>query len=134
MKQVFALVHSEARRRALLAVAAAPDGYIVRVSEPTRSLEQNALLWSRLHDIAEQVEWQGRMLDAESWKHIFSASLKKQDAVPGLDGGFVVLGISTSRMSRHELSDMIELIQAFGAQRDVNWTLGTIPTTQEEYL
>jgi hypothetical protein len=127
-KQVFALVHTEARRRALHAVAAAPDGYIVRVSEPTRSLEQNALLWSRLNDIAEQVEWHGRMLDAESWKHIFSASLKKQDAVQGLDGGFVVLGISTSRMNKRELSDLIELIHAFGAERDVQWTLDEVTT------
>jgi hypothetical protein len=43
--------------------------------------------------------------------------------VPNLDGtGFVALGLSTSRMSKRELSDLMELISAFGAERGVEWT------------
>ena len=121
MKSMFRLVHAEARRRALETVLNAPDGYIVAVQEPTRSVDQNALLWGVLTDISEQVEWYGRMLSPESWKHIFSASLKQQDVVPGLDGGFVVLGQSTSRMSKREFSDLIELIHAFGFERGVKF-------------
>ena len=36
--------------------------------------------------------------------------------VPGMEGGFVVLGSKTSHMSKRELSDLIELIYAFGAE------------------
>ena len=43
-----------------------------------------------LRDISQQVEWYGRKLDDESWKHIFSAAVQQQDAVPGINGGFVV--------------------------------------------
>ena len=119
MKQVFTLVHTEARRRAVQAVQNAPDGYAVIVKPPTRNLEQNALLWALLTDVSEQVIWHGRKLAPEAWKHIFTSSLKRQDVVPGLDGGFVVLGLSTSQMSKAEFSDLIELIQAFMAANEV---------------
>jgi hypothetical protein len=126
-KQIFTLAHQEARRRALTAVAEAPEGFVVRISPATRSLEQNALLWSRLNDIALQVEWHGRRLDAESWKHVFSSSLKRMDVVPNLEGtGFVALGLSTSRMTKQEFADLLELIQAFGAERGVRWTLDEV--------
>jgi hypothetical protein len=119
----YVLAHDEARRRAAQACMTAPDGHVVKVAPPTRSLEQNAALWSSLADVAAQVVWHGRKLDAESWKHIFSSSLKKQDVVPNLDGtGFVVLGISTSKMSKREMSDLIELIRAFGAEHGVEWS------------
>ena len=84
-----------------------------------RSSAQNRRLWAMLTDISRQVEWHGQKLSPEDWKHIFSASLKKQRAVPGLDGGFVVLGLSTSKMTRAEMCDMQELMSAFGAERGV---------------
>jgi hypothetical protein len=122
MKRIYVLVHAEARRRASAAVMAAPDGYVVRLSPPTRTLEANAKMWSMLGDVARQVVWHGRKLDAESWKHIFSSILKKQDVVPNLDGtGFVVLGQSTSSFTKAEMSDMIELIYSFGAEHGVVW-------------
>ena len=92
---------------------------VIEQREMTRSLDQNAKMWAVLADVAEQVEWHGQMLKPEDWKHILSASLKKQVAVPGIDGGFVVLGISTSKMTVSEMRDLIELAQAFGAERGV---------------
>lgn len=121
MKRTFVLAHDQARRNAVRFVAEAPAGYCVVVSEPTRNLEQNAAMWAMLTDVSEQVVWHGRRLSPDSWKHIFSSSLKKQDVVPGLDGGFVVLGQSTSSMTKREMSDLLELIQAFGAQHDVHF-------------
>lgn len=119
-KQLFILAHSEARRRAVQSIQDAPQGYVVKIQPPTRSLESNAAMWAALNDVARQVIWHGRRLDAESWKHIFSSSLKKQDVVPNLDGsGFVVLGQSTSKFSKAEMSDMIELIHSFGIERGV---------------
>lgn len=119
MKKIFVLSHNIARRRAEEAVREAPDGYVVRISPPTRSLEANAAMWSALTDVSEQVEWYGRKLTPENWKHVFTASLRKQDVVPGLHGDFVVLGLSTSKMTKAEMSDLIELIHAFGAERGV---------------
>ncbi|RAP72984.1 protein ninB [Candidatus Erwinia dacicola] len=41
--------------------------------------------------------------------------------MPGIDGGFVVLGQSTSKMRVSEMRDLIELISAFGAEHGVNF-------------
>lgn len=121
-KQVFRLVHPTARQMASRACIQAPDGYVVEIKPRTRSLDQNARLWAMLTDVSRQVEWHGRYLTPENWKHIFSAALKRQEVVPGLDGNFVVLGQSTSRMTVREMSDMQELMSAFGNERDVQWS------------
>ena len=121
-KQLFGLLNINIRRNAANAVMNAPDGYMVRIGPPTRSLEANSALWAMLADISAQVVWHGRKLDSESWKHVFSSSLQKQDVVPNLDGtGFVVMGISTSKMTKREMSDLLELIQSFGAQKGVKF-------------
>jgi hypothetical protein len=95
---------------------------VLTVREETRSLEQNAKLWAMLGEISDQVDWYGQKLSPEDWKHILTASLKKQRAVPGIDGGFVVLGQSTSKMSVAEMSELIELMHAFGAQQNVKFS------------
>lgn len=122
MKQTFILVHPRARMNAIQAITDAPDGYAVELKPKTRSLEQNDRLWAMLTDVSDQVEWYGRKLKPEQWKHIFTAALKQQDVVPNLDGtGFVVLGQSTSRMTVKEMSDLQELIASFGSERNVVW-------------
>lgn len=123
VKRTFILVHDIARQNAARAVQEAPVGFSVTVAEPRRSLDQNARLWAMLGDVSEQVNWHGKRLSPEDWKHVFSSALKKMEVVPNLDGtGFVALGLSTSRMSKRELSDLMELIAAFGAERDVVWS------------
>ncbi len=91
------------------------------IAEETRTLPQNARMWAMLGDVARQVDWYGQKLDADDWKHVFTASLKQQRTVPGIDGGFVVLGQSTSKMSKAEMGDLMTLIEAFGAQRGVRF-------------
>lgn len=110
------------RARAAQMIQNAPDGWVMRLSEPTRSLEQNSLLWPLLTDVAQQVEWYGNKLSPDDWKDMFTASLRKCRAVPGIDGGFVVLGLRTSKMGKREFSDLIELIRAFGSERGVEWS------------
>lgn len=89
------------------------------ILNPRRSNDQNKRLWAMLTEVSRQVDWYGQKLAPEDWKHIFSSSLKKQRVVPGLDDGFVVLGISTSKLSVSEFAELIELIQAFGVEHDV---------------
>lgn len=123
MRQIFMLVHSNARLNALQAVKTAPEGYCVEVKPKTRSLEQNSRLWAMLTDISKQIDWYGRKLSPEEWKHVFTAALIKQEVVPSLDGtGFVVLGLSTSKMTTKEMSDLQELISAFGVEKGIEWT------------
>lgn len=93
----------------------------VDIRPARRSTEQNAKLWAMLGEVSQQVVWHGQHLSPEDWKHVFTAAQKKQRVAPGIDGGFVVLGQSTSRMSRAEMSELIELIHAFGAEHGVRF-------------
>lgn len=121
-RQLFRLVHPTARQLASKACINAPDGYVVEIKPRTRSLDQNAKMWAMLADLSRQVEWYGQRLTSEEWKDVLTAALKKQKAVPGIDGGFVVIGARTRNMTIREMSDLVELMYAFGAERDVKWS------------
>ena len=99
----------------------------LEIRKETRSTAQNRLMWSILTDLAAQVVWpvdgKTQKLDPEDWKHILSAGLKRHQRVAqGIDGGFVMLGQRTSKMTQAEMSELIELAYAFGAERGVQWS------------
>ena len=123
MKKVWKLTGEVAKKAACREVLSAPEGHVVTLAEPTRSLEQNAKLWASLSDLAMQTDWHGIKLTQEEWKDLLSAGLVKAKVVPNMDGnGFVVLGQRTSRMSKQEFGDLLELISAFGTERGVRWS------------
>ena len=124
MKQVYTLAPAPhpARQNAAKAVLEAPEGHIVTIQEPTRNLEQNARLWASLAEVSRQVDWHGNRLTPEEWKDVFTAALKRQKVVPGVDGGFVVIGARTSRMGKREFGELLEVIYAFGAQHGVQFS------------
>lgn len=106
----------------LKAMLMAGHRMVVEVKPETRSLEQNARLWAMLTEISQQVDWYGSRLTPEEWKDVFSAAMKRSKVVPGLDGGFVVCGQSTSKMTRAEMSEMQTLMEAFGAEKGVRFS------------
>jgi hypothetical protein len=111
------------RQKVCALIMRAPDGYLVTVQPPKRSLIQNAKMWAMLADVSKQVDWYGRKLSPDDWKDVLTASYRKQDAVPNVEGnGFVVLGMRTSQMSVSEMGDLIEVIYAFGASKEVVWS------------
>lgn len=87
----------------------------------SRSVEQNSRMWAMLADVSQQVDWYGSKLAPEEWKDVFTAALKRQKVVPGLDGGFVAIGTRTSEMTGAEMSELMELMAAFGAERSVQF-------------
>lgn len=136
MSQTFVLNGENARPRMKSVWDAACDRYLqfgksVKVTldefKSKRSLEQNAKMWAMLGDVADQVEWpvdgQLQRLTAEDWKDILSAGIHKEQRVAqGVDGGFVVLGQRTSKMTVGEMVELIEFISWFGAERGVRWS------------
>ena len=95
---------------------------VLELKPETRSIAQNARLWAMLTDISEQVNWYGRKLTQEEWKHVFTAAISKQEVVKGIDGGFVVLGKSTSKMTKGEMAELQTLMEAFGAEHGVKFS------------
>lgn len=98
------------------------EGKSWSLKDEVRSDAQNRRMWAMLRDISQQVDWYGQKLQDEDWKHVFSASVQKQRAVPGLEGGFVVLGISTRKQSKKWFNDMFLVMEAFAAEHGVKFT------------
>lgn len=119
---IYKLTGPAARSAAIKAISVAPEGWTVRITHASRTLDQNAALWPRLTDIADQVVWHGQKLTSWDWKDVFTAALKRAKVVPGLDGGFVVCGLSSSQMGKAEFSELIDLINAFGDEHKVKWS------------
>jgi len=100
----------------------APQGWIMRLQEPKRSTLQNARLWACLADVSKQVQWHGQWLTDHEWKDVFTAALKGQKAVHGIEGGLVFIGSSTSKMTVSECNDLLSLMDAFAANHGVVWS------------
>jgi hypothetical protein len=77
------------------------------------------MLWRLLTEVSRQRQWAGRWLGPEDWKTLFSAMLRQQDVVPGLDGGFVVLGLSTRKLTKGEFADLLDLVLAFCSESGI---------------
>lgn len=96
---------------------------IVRERKSQRSSEQNRKLNAMCGDLAEQVLWHGQAISKDDWRHMFVAAYRKeQRIVPGINGGFVVLGASSRKLNVGECSDVIEMLNAFGVERGVVWS------------
>ena len=125
-KRYYRLVHAEARRRAAECCYTAPDGFVVAISEPSRTLDQNAAQWPLLQAFADQLQWpiNGRMefLSKEDWKDLLTTAFKQEVArvAPGLDGGMVLLGARTSKFGKKQFSDWLEFLHATAAAREVD--------------
>ena len=126
MKHTYILAHKEARIRAVDAVMAAPDGYCITVSEPSRNLEQNAAQWPILQAFAAQLAWPVNgvmsMLTADEWKDVLTAAFhgERVQLAQGMNGGTVMIGLRTSTMGKHEFSEWLEFLKATAADRGVD--------------
>jgi hypothetical protein len=114
---------SDDRQKAIRLVHAAPPGARVEVKAVKRSIPQNDRMWAMLTDVSTQVMWHGQRLRPDDWKLMFLDALKRElRMVPNIDGnGFVNLGRSSSDLSKEEMSDLIELIHAFGSNHGVKF-------------
>jgi len=79
-----------------------------------------------LTDVAQQLPWHGQRLSADDWKLIFLSGLNQEmRLVPNINGnGFVNLGRSSSDLSKAEMGELMDLIEAFGAQHGVTFHEG----------
>ncbi len=104
----------------------AKDGMRVEFKEAKRTLPQNDKLWAMLTEVSEQAEWAGKPRTPIEWKDLFTAAVKTAgggvEAVPGLTGGIMLLGLRTSDMTVAELADLITFMEAWGAENGVEFS------------
>jgi hypothetical protein len=90
-----------------------------------RSSEQNAALHSLISDIAKQKQWAGQWLDVTDWKRLLTMAWERAEgghvrAIPALDGaGFDVLYRRTSRMSKQDMSSLLEYVTSYAVEQGI---------------
>ena len=101
-------------------IASAPADAVVKISKPTRSMDQNAKMWALLSAVS-RAKPAGRRHTPEVWKNLFmKACGHAVQFEMGLDGEPFPMGFRTSQLSREQMSELIEFIQAWAAQNGVN--------------
>lgn len=124
MSRAQIIIHdSRDRLRAVTLLEKVPAGTRVEFKAAKRTIPQNDLMWSMLTDISAKLPWHGVKLTAEDWKLLFLDALGRELRIaPNLDGtGFVNLGRKSSALSKDEMSELIELIRAFGANHGIEF-------------
>lgn len=115
----FILVHARARQLAERAVHLAQEGMVVSIREPTRNLEQSAKMHALLGDIVKaKVEWDGETRDIEFWKGLAVsgwaiATKAPGEVTKGWEGEIALIRRSTTRMTKRELTSLIDYICAW---------------------
>lgn len=122
-KQTFRLAHDTARLMAVRAVQLAPDGYVVTVGEPSRSLDQNAAQWPYLQAFANQKELciNGKMVKAtpDDWKDVLTGAYNGEMRMAAFDGKVIMLPQRTSNMGKKQFSDWLEYLIYMAAESGV---------------
>lgn len=131
---MFILAHAEARRRAAAACMESPAGYVVRISEPRKSREQEQAYHARIGEIAAAFRLNGKRLDAETMKRLLVDQFKHEtlndddlgrhwramgqiEMMPSLDGArVIVLGTQTRNFPKALASAFIEWLNAWAAE------------------
>lgn len=116
------VIHRGNRETLAQKLLALPTGWRVEFKKAKRTVPQNDRFWAMLTAISTQLVWYGKRLTPEDWKLIFMAALNEElRIVPNIYGdGFVQLGRSSSKLSKDEMSELIDLIEAFAAARGVD--------------
>ena len=117
------IIHGPSQRAyARTLVNAAPEGFVMTIRPPRRTVDQNAKLWAMLTDVS-RAKPDGRNHPPETWKALFMHALGwEQQFHMGLNGEPFPAGFRSSRMNKEQMSDLIEFIYAYGAERGVVWS------------
>jgi len=122
MSQTVILRTALQRNLAHTLIDAAPEGAVVTVKEATRNADQNAKMWAMLSDVS-RAKPEGRCHTPDVWKALMmKACGHAVQFALGIDGEPFPVGFRSSRLTKSQMSDMIEFIYAYGAEHQVKWS------------
>lgn len=133
MKQHYCIVSDNVKRNLIEFIRTLPVNprapMVVETREETRTDKQNRLMWPLLKDLSNQVVWHGEKLDPKEWKDLITVLVsqmqdpkREQKFAPGINGGRVYFGVSTSKSSKRYMVDVIEAIYWFGTDCGVKFS------------
>lgn len=122
MTQVVHLLGNYQRELAKKLIDKAPTNAVVKISPEKRSDDQNAKMWAMLSDVS-RAKPEGRRHVPEVWKCLFMQACGHEVAFEqGLDGRPFPIGFHSSKLTKAQMSDIIEFIYSYGAKHGVKWS------------
>ena len=101
-------------------IAKAPKGTTVTFKSPKRTISQNARLWAVLSDVSEQADHNGVKYTPEQWKALFMHACKHEVGfMQGLNGEPFPTGFRSSRLTKDQMSELMEFMNAWCAEKGV---------------
>jgi len=102
----------------------APDGYVLEVRPPKRSLDSNRYYWAVLGDISEQMVV-GKAYEPSIW-HVYFKQLFLPDLMQELpDGSLSIVPPSSTKLTQKEFSEYLEKVVKWALEHDVRFSENT---------
>jgi hypothetical protein len=102
----------------------APDGHILEVRPPKRSLDSNRYYWAVLGDISEQVV-PGKAYEPSIWHEYLRALFLPERMVELPDGSIKMLEPSTSELNQATFSEYTEKVVKWALEHNVRFSDNT---------
>lgn len=117
------LVSQAHRNRVCDLVMLAPDGYYATIGEPTRTLDQNRLMWPLIKDMRDQIGGIA-MYSADDTKLRFLHALgQEMRFLPDLEEtGMFPVGQRSSTLGKRQFAALLTLMFAWGDRHGVLWS------------
>lgn len=103
----------------------APDGWIVQIGKPPRTLKQSSRFWATCGAVAQtDFTWGGTRHDKQGWHDLFLSGWHTLKGRPprlmlGIEGERVSLGRYTRDLPETEMSDLLDYTDAWCAMRGI---------------
>lgn len=107
------------REQARRLLEAAPTGAVMTIAPPTRTIDQNARFWAMLSEVS-RAKPRGMKHTPETWKALFMHALGHATRFEmGLNGEPFPVGFRSSRLTKAQMSDLMEFIASWCAENGV---------------
>lgn len=121
MTQTLVIDSHYRRQQAHKLVEAAPIGAVLTIKPASRSTDQSDKMWAMLSDIS-RAKPMGLTHTPDMWKALMmKACGHAVQFTLGIDGEPFPIGFRSSRLSKSQMSDLIEFMHQFGAEHGIRW-------------
>lgn len=97
----------------------APDGWTVEIRPANRTLDQNALYWNTVHDVADHIIVDGQKFTPQVWHKYFKQRFLPWSVVELPYGHLAEAEPSTTQLTKQEFSEFVdEVINFYNINKD----------------
>jgi hypothetical protein len=120
------LLGDQTRRAACQLIRRAPNGWLVQIDKPRRTLRQSSRFWWTCGEVAKSgMTWGGVTHDKQGWHDLFLAGWNVVKHRPmrvliGLEGELVSLVPHSRTLSETEMSELLDYCTAWAVMHGID--------------